>query len=387
MKALHRRAPSYAVELDDWIAVTAVWGYSGEQSHGGVIADNIAVDESGNVVLMANGDWYEGDKEGVNSSYAQANGGKRTGAALTSKQTFSPGSFEVVMKIPSYNGICTSIWLYNYIASGDQSVLDGNYEIDIEMHGTAEGYDGNLSQVLCTNWITERDYESNYYNLGYWLNDGQFHAFRIDWHTGETPRVEYYVDGVLIATQYNCVPDNEMYFNIGCWFPENWCGSPEFETDYMVVKSFSYTPFAGETANRSNCGEKTGDGVDLTNALPAFNLLANGDFALPLGGNIGWSCNAEYTQENGITFDGELSQTATFDCAEKTYCLEIQAEGEGEVTVYYQSISGEADLGSESAEISDGAARLTFTPPAGCTRLTVVINGKLTVYSAVLGLD
>ena len=227
------------------------------QTHGGVIPDNVTFDEDGNLILIVNGDWYQGDKQG-HLGYGDkslVSGGQRTGAVITSTRTYGPGSFEVVLKLPAFNGICSSIWLFNNFKNplgGD----NWNYEIDIEIHGSTTRNANNMLTAMCTSWITEKKSTSNSKNVGYNLADGQFHTYRIDWHTGADPYVEYYIDGVLVCTQRQSVcgtiPTNEMYFNIGCWFPNGWCGEPDFETDCMVVKSFSYTPFTGETADKTN---------------------------------------------------------------------------------------------------------------------------------------
>jgi hypothetical protein len=142
------------------------------------------------------------------------------------------------MRIPSQDGICIALWLYNHFTSDD---VEHNYEIDMEMHGSTVQNSDNLSTVICGNWLTESsaDHTSEHVALDYHLNDGEFHTFRMDWHTGDEARVEYYVDGKLICTIRENVPDNEMYFNIGLWFPKNWCGEPTFEQDFAVVSSFT----------------------------------------------------------------------------------------------------------------------------------------------------
>ena len=327
-----------------WIVENRVWGFTGTQTHGGVIADNIAYDEEGNLVFIVNGDYYEGDKKGVNEAYYGVSGGKRTGAAVKSRETYGPGSFEAVMKIPSFNGICTSIWLFNYIERSGQE--DANYEIDIEIHGTAVDANGDrinandLSSVLCTSWLTETDFISETKSAGYALNDGKFHSYRIDWHTGDNPRVEYYIDGVLVCVQTTHVPDNEMYLNIGCWFPNEWCGDPAFETDYMTLKSFSYTPFEGETAGKLSTSTDNGGAGEVYQPwveIPERNLLANGSFDKNRVNPV-WDIPAGAVVDGGITFNGTLSQTVYIDCGGLEYALSLTARGKAEVKITYLSI-------------------------------------------------
>ena len=360
---------------------------------GGVIQENVTFDADGNLILIANGDLYVGDKQGVpyGADESIVSGGQRTGAKVQSANTYGPGSFEVTMKIPVFSGICTSMWLYNNFGGA-------NYEIDIEIHGTAVrngqllGMDngstniGSTSTPLFTTWVTERDYTSEYKNVGYNLADGQFHKYRIDWHTGDNPYIEYYIDDVLVCTQTTNVPTNEMYPNIGCWFPRDWCGQPTFETDYAVVKSFTYTPFAGETAAKENC-EALQSGRFLEGiTVPTTNFVANGDFAYELNKNDAWKLtddNATYAS-GSLTYTGTLSQTVTMDCLGLNYALTVNGSGNCNVKVTYLSIVNDVEV---TGEVTGALGEtITLATPEHCTQLLIEIisNGELTVNSVQL---
>lgn len=367
---------------------------------GGVIRENVTFDEDGNLILIANGDKYVGDKQGIpyGADESLVSGGQRTGAMITSTQTYGPGSFEVVMKIPAFNGICTSIWLFNYFADPNDADVIHNYEIDIEVHGTTINSNGSLANQgnLCTpmftSWVTEQKSHSDFASVAN-LADGKFHAYRIDWHTGDDPYVEYYIDGVLLCTQrqseLGTIPTNEMYFNIGCWFPYNWCGNPNFETDYAVVKSFKYTPFQNETADKVNCDTNESGGWLDNIAVPAKNFLACGDFDYDFraeGSNNAWSVTDENaTVANGqITFDGTLCQTVTMDCFGNTYTLTAVGSGNASIKVTYQSIVDGVEV---SGEVTGAmGSPLTFTAPDNCTQLLIEIvsGGTVTIDSVVL---
>lgn len=364
-----------------------IWGAtSGTQSHGGVIPENVMKAENGDILIAVNGDYYAGDKKGVNlddPDYPSADG-KSTGGVIISKESYGPGSFEVVMKIPSVNGVCTSMWLYNYWESGG---IANNHEIDIELHGTVgEQYSehgvGTYRKALCTGWLTESDKHSDYADLGYALNDGQFHKYRIDWHTGDSPRILYYIDDTLVCTQTQYVPTNEMFLNIGCWFPENWCGVADFETDTMAVRSFKYTPFAGETATKSNTSANVAGSRYY--AIPASgygfesNLIANGALdADRTGDGFVWNVAGvtSGTAAGGSAFTGEISQDVYIDCGGLDLELALAGAGAATVTVEYGSIvDGVQITGSKTFGYSGGAATFEFTPPANCTKLTVKIS-------------
>ncbi len=383
-----------AINTNEWKVLDEIWGYSQTQTHGGVIDDNVTFDNEGNLVLIANGDWYVGDKQGiVDTSDISVTGGQRTGSAIQSTQTYGPGSFEVDIKFPSFNGICTAMWLYNYRDNGDGT--HNNWEIDIEVHGTTSGNVGNYQTPLFTTWTTEQSNTSNYVDIGYSLADGKFHRMRIDWHTGENPRVEYYVDGVLWCTQTTNVPTNQMYFTIGCWFPNGWCGEPNFETDFALVKGFRYTPFAAESATTYNCGTISSGGWQQNVQIPTKNLVANGsfdnDFAKyqnlqPAGETYAWSVtDSNATIFNGqITFDGTLTQLVTVDCLGETFVFCANGSGSGTVKITYQSIVDGVTI-NQSVTIPLNVAR-QFTPPANCTQLKIEIvsSGSLTLSDVTL---
>ena len=323
----------------------------------------------------------------MDTSNITVTGGQRTGACIVSTQTYGPGSFEVVMKIPSFNGICTSMWLYNYIAT-EEGTPNHNYEIDIEIHGTTSSNAGNLRTPLFTSWITEgKEHQSEYKAAPTMLADGQFHTYRIDWHTGDHPYVEYYIDGVLLCTQDTYIPTNEMYVNIGCWFPNGWCGNPNFETDYAVVKSFTYTPFEGETAAKENCDPRTAGGFVKGVEIPQKNLLACGNFDYDFreSNNVWTVTDENATVADGqITFDGTLSQTVTMDCFGNAYALTINGTGNATVKVTYQSIVDGVEVTGEATGAM--GQPLIFTTPANCTQLLIEIvsDGTVTINSATL---
>lgn len=390
--------PSLTVDKNEWQVSETVWSpvynKTDEQGNvvydddgnpvtvrvqGGVIQENVTFDADGNLILIANGDWYNGDKEGVpyGADESLVSGGQRTGAKITSTRTYGPGSFEVSMKIPAFNGICTSIWLYNYFEDPLGSGIPCNHEIDIEIHGTNAYNNATLAKPMFTSWTTERNSHSDFAELGYNLADGKFHTYRIDWHTGDDPYIEYYVDGVLWCTQRQSecgtIPTNEMYFNIGCWFPYRWCGEPDFETDYMVVESFSYTPFENETADKVNTETLVAGGWLDSIEVPTKNLVANGNFDYDITANNAWTISdvGTATVANGnLTLNGTLTQNVYMDCLGLSYNLLVQGNGNATVKVTYLSLADGSELGSVNGIIGE---TMNLNTPENCTQLKIEI--------------
>ncbi len=375
-----------------------IWAPGSPQSHGGVIRDNVTVASDGTVYIEVNGDLYEGSKRGISESSVW-DSGKRTGGVLQTKDTYGPGSFETVMKIPSVNGVCSSLWLFNYIEEGG---VIHNYEVDIELHGTVypshDGAVGSFRKALCSTWITPEETAAGsthvYADVPNALNDGKFHTYRIDWHTGDDPRVEYFIDGVKVCTIRTTVPLNEMYVNVGCWFPKDWCGDPNFETDVMVVKSFKYTPFAGETAGtdntvKVNANNSTYYAVPTAAAnVPSGNLLANGGFdGTRTGEKYVWEIPSGATTNGGLTFTGTVKQTVELDAGALALKLKLTGSGAATVKLTYRSIvTGVTVTGTDSFNFTGGTNEFTFTPPDGCTAIDVEITSEsgATLTSATL---
>ncbi len=185
---------------------------------------------------------------------------------------YDSGSYEVRMKIAPDPGVASALWtfLYEELYPDDPGFVckevgcqdgDGyyaiNHEIDIEFPGRPGPAHENLSfsKALLNTWVGENDdeYTTNYTSLDAAQNDGQFHTYRFDWHTGdvnEVPRVEFYVDGQLVNTTYTHIPTRASRFWIGAWFPRGWAGKANFDTSELEIDWVKITPFheAGDEA-------------------------------------------------------------------------------------------------------------------------------------------
>ena len=250
------------LDLNVWEIHNRVWGQPTNPTyqHGGVITENCYT-ENGYAVMRSLGDYYTGPLTGRN--------GKRTriGGAMYTKQTFASGRYEVKMKAlqrPNM-GVLSAPWTfrsetitsaddpfaYNKALSQGANSSGGtviiNSEIDIELKGV------NLANPIMKHWLTVERSAGGDTQLPVNLNDGEFHVYRWDWHTGghgEQARVEYYVDDILYRTITQYVPYMSANMTIGNWFA--WWASldldgsykaPLFDTDYVYVDWLKITPF------------------------------------------------------------------------------------------------------------------------------------------------
>lgn len=236
-----------------WEIVHRQWG----AGNNGVIPENVGYTDNGILVLTAHGDYYQGTK--------------RTGACIASKANLGPGSYEVRMKCLPKFGVCTAMWTYYF---------DGirNHEIDIELPAEKETF----KNTLFTNWLnltggqTSQKVKPDFYH-----SDGRWHTYRFDWHT-DPSRIDYYVDGVLTATANTNVPTVATNFWVGEWFPDIWCGTPDFDSAYMLVDWVKYEAYDEPHEVSENPFPETPAEQYPTAPmdLPINNFIENGDFSI-----------------------------------------------------------------------------------------------------------
>lgn len=253
------------LDINKWLIAEKNWGgtvtENGEKVdyNGGVISENVAV-RDGNLVFTGLGNLYEGEQNGINSDGSRRLDGKRCGGAIATREYYASGSYEIRAKIAPELGCCSAMWTFEYEEdySGDTLEIT-NHEIDIEFPGRDKNDELSLSHALCTTWVTEEDYKTKSVDCGN-QSDGEFHTYRLDWHTGsdtEIPRVEYYFDDVLTYTAYEYIPTNESRFWLGLWFPKYWAGTPDFDTTEFVIDYVKITPFheSGDTPQHESYPE------------------------------------------------------------------------------------------------------------------------------------
>lgn len=239
-----------------WRRFDSNWGGTEENNglvtcyNGGVVCENIHINSEGILVFEAHGNHYTGDVKGIYPPGLERKDNIRVGGVLRSMKAFCSGSYEMVVKPCPRIGTCTAFWTFQY--NEDENGHAVNHEVDIEIPGrvTPETQKEAFSYCLCNNWTGLRDDEHicNRIYAGCQLDDGEFHHFRYDWHTGDKekgiePHTDFYIDGRHIHTETKYVPVNAGEFFIGVWLPNTWEGVPDFDTDVCEVKWIKITPF------------------------------------------------------------------------------------------------------------------------------------------------
>ena len=223
------------------------------------------------------------------------------------------------MKVMPRLGACNAVWTYYYGRGGQD-----NHEIDIELpgHKTPGGGEIGYDRVLNTNWLSETNSASQGIVTESPANDGKWHLYRFDWHTSPSPRIDYYVDGVLTHTATDLVPSIKGLFWIGCWLPNSWCGVPDFEVDYMMVDWFSYVPFGQPTVEpdvtprpasyEGNAAKYPKTPVD----MPVTDYISNGTFegdaaAWQTSGGARIVTEEKYRGQTSLSLPGGASASQT----------------------------------------------------------------------------
>ena len=248
------------LDPEKWLVAYKNWGGKVAENgvrvdyNGGVIPQNVSV-QDGKLILTGNGNLYEGDLRGINKDGAERADGKRTGAAIATRNYYASGSYEVMARVSPELGACSAIWTFEYEEDWDTGAIT-NHEIDIEMPGrpNAEHTNQSYQYALCNTWIGENEgeYRTGYTDIGVNQADGKFHKYRFDWHTGgdgEEARAEFYFDDVLTYTSTEYIPTNEGRLWLGLWFPNGWAGTPDFVTSAFEIDYVKITPFheSGDT--------------------------------------------------------------------------------------------------------------------------------------------
>lgn len=402
------------LDTDKWLIAKKAWG----GDNGGVVPENVSV-SNGTLKLEGHGLNYTGDVKGVGKKRKD---GTLTGACIATKEYYASGSYEVVAKVAPDLGACSAFWTFEYeeIYEGQEgydpkyamgNASDGryctvNHEIDIEIPTeTSKNPTPNFSSARFNSFVRENDYVSKKYDIGKALNDGLFHTYRFDWHTGSTEdeaRIDFFIDGVLLHTITTKVPTNESRFWIGVWFPASvdsdgdkigdsgWAGKANIDTTVLEIDSVKITPFheARDTyqhesypndgwaepatpINPSN--PDTPSNPDISDDNPIHNLIKNGSFSDSFNN---WKISGGTWLSNGTAYlaSGDntdtISQTVSVENG-ATYTLSADITSMGsEIEFGVKDYNGRYTTYSEKYT-KDGRYNLTFTVASNISSIEV----------------
>lgn len=285
-----------AIDPDRWYAVRANFDSWHAYYSGGVVPENLYV-RDGILHCEAHGDRYAGDVFGADESGRPRK--DRVGACASTRGFFASGRYEVRARVAPVLGVCSAMWT---LSCGTNK----NQEVAFQLPGrpAAANEDIGFGYALCSAAVGEKnhEYQRKYAPLPQAQDDGAFHVYRFDWHTGDAagtiaPRVEFYVDGVLVATNDDHVPTRAARFRIGAWFPKGWAGTPDFDTRLLEIDWVRITPFHEENDKDPEDGADQSAGlVEPLDAVPP-PLWA-------VGSPVAWDVTARLDGNGVLAFRG-----------------------------------------------------------------------------------
>ncbi len=231
----------FTVVQSNWGGHTATGDYSG-----GVIKANVDK-RDGLLVLTARGNRYDGEVRGYDKDGTMRPDGRRTGAAVMSRQRYLGGRFEARVTVPPDLGVASALWTFFYEEPPDGGSIE-NHEIDIELPGRASDEGApSFRYVLLSTWrgLEKGQWTTAFQPLPQTVTDGKFHVLRFDWQPPsekDEGSVAFYIDGRLLKTIRSSVPSKAGNLWLGLWFPRKWAGVPDFAIAEMKVDWVRITP-------------------------------------------------------------------------------------------------------------------------------------------------
>lgn len=355
---------SNGVRSDVWQAKNETWGANNH----GVSPNNVFYSTNRTKVAAAGA---EGGIVALRSfgDLQQDKNLRRQGSAITSRETFGPGKYEVRMKVLPRLGQCTAAWTY-YNGGGTTREDNVYSEIDIEMpmRGDYRIWSGTSYQYF-VDWNILADRKTvNIDNSGA-LNDGQWHVYSFEWRTDEVNGdrgVVWYRDGVKYAEVREFIPEYKAALNIGNWFPDDlsWVGRPNFEEAYMYIDWVRVTQYEDPSKPGGGGGPGGGNAVNLNSQdIPVNNYIANGSFVVQSDSVLGW----ESINDNPFTFsagkakiNGGKRVTQMINAQYAGYSFRLNADvtvtGAGKCKVYAEYLYGSVRMGKSSELEFDSSA-------------------------------
>jgi|GEM_PF-2895440 len=415
-----------SLNADLWKIVDGAWHFQpdasskGNDYHNGDLKENVFLidnydDADGVLALRATGDFYDYSDAALTARFNAMQTGEninstRSAGCLATTETYGPGRYEVTMKATPVEGSVSALWTF-YWGGNEQ------HEIDIEIVGggdAAGGQPNGFDRIWFTSWTkptTTTSSQPYLSDLGYdwYLNDGEWHTFTFDWYTnynstGEK-RIDWFIDGKLVyslngSEAQSVIADKAGNIWLGAWL-SGWSGAKNFNTAYMYVDEFTYTPFAQQTGWTKTTYEpdyrlftpvKTATGaneyvvpiiespVDQRLSNVGFEELYDGKVVvmnnknIAVGSVIGWTQN-DILGKTG----GTVSSSADAKSGTKAIVITENAYASQEYTKVYDNYSFDFEIWAKKASSSaEGCVEIVFYNNSGALIRTETITLDIT---------
>jgi hypothetical protein len=217
-----------------WLVAHGPVELAGQRAAGGFARDNVSV-EADTLVLRVRGDQYEGPVRAVDSDGRPLSSGKRSAAALVTRDLFASATYQVQGHFVGPSGVEVALWFTH----------DDDKQGAITL--ATPGLDGTMPSYAFLHLQT-RDGSasaSNEFALGASLDDRASHILRFDWYTTADNAAVFWLDDTRRFQSTKNLPSRRA----GRLWIVAWLREPApaaFDTAEIHIESAFVTPFGND---------------------------------------------------------------------------------------------------------------------------------------------
>jgi hypothetical protein len=213
-----------------WLVAHGAFALDGRAPRGGFVRDNVSV-EAGALVLRVRGDRYAGAVRGIEANGAERADGRRTAAAVATRDLFASGTYSAALTLRGPAGVEVGMWLLRDGDSIDSidigsPALEGASPSGARVRMRTRGSNGGESELVLPLSVDTR----------------AIHGLRFDWYTHEPESVRFWIDDQARVADDQRAPSGEAgRMWLVAWVPE---GEPaDFDSAEVRVERTFLTPF------------------------------------------------------------------------------------------------------------------------------------------------
>lgn len=220
-----------------WLVAHGPVRFAGSTARGGFARDNVQVLD-GSLRLRVRGDRYEGAIRSVDASGEPLASGKRSAAAIVSRDQFGSGTYQIQGLLTGAASVEVAIW---FVRDDDSAGA-----IDVTTPGRS-GTERSYEYVRLRTRSASSANDSQF-ALGKTLDDGASHILRFDWYTTAASSVSFWIDDELRSKSMRALPPlatGRLW--IVAWVPDD--AVADFDTVEIRLDNAFITPFgnSGDT--------------------------------------------------------------------------------------------------------------------------------------------
>jgi hypothetical protein len=223
-----------------WLLAHGPISFGRSSARGGFARDNVQLLD-GSLRLRVRGDRYEGDVRSVDAAGKPAVTGKRSAAAIVTRDLFGSGTYQMQGSFAGPASVEVALW---YLRDDDSGGA-----IDLSTpgrNGSERSY--GFVRMRTRDAISASDTQ---FALGDSLDDGASHILRFDWYTTAMSSVTFWIDDALRSKSTRALPPMAAgRLWIVAWVPDDL--PADFDTAEIRIDNAFITPFGN---NGDTCVE------------------------------------------------------------------------------------------------------------------------------------